>query len=121
ISFPGRVVMNAEKPVVPVLDSDGNVAGERPVDPKKFAANRVTWLEDPNAKLGEWASADLRKWTQVIELARGHIAAQTRTPAHYFATGGTFANIGADAMKALETGLVMRTREKQQHFGRAIR
>lgn len=121
MGFPGRVILNAEKPVVPILDSEGNEIGTKPVELKKFAANRVTWLTDPNAKIDSWPSADLDNWTQVIELARGHIAAQTRTPAHYFATGGTFANISADAMKALETGLVMRTREKQQHFGRAIR
>jgi hypothetical protein len=60
-------------------------------------------------------------FTKVIDKAVAHIAAQTRTPAHYLMTGGTFANISADAMKALETGLVKRTEEKTQHFGRAAR
>jgi hypothetical protein len=60
-------------------------------------------------------------FTDVIEIAVGHIAAQTRTPAHYLLIGGTIANVSGDAMKALETGLVKRTEEKTQHFGRAIR
>lgn len=120
-SFPARVVMGAERPVMPVLDSNGVETGTVPVDLKKFRANRVTWLEDPNAKIGEWKAADLDNWTKVIDKAVGHIAAQTRTPAHYLMTDATFANVSADAMKALETGLVKRTEEKTQHFGRAIR
>jgi hypothetical protein len=60
-------------------------------------------------------------FTDIIEIAVGHIAAQTRTPAHYLLIGGTIANVSGDAMKALETGLVKRTEEKTQHFGRGIR
>jgi hypothetical protein len=120
-SFPARVILGAEKPVVPVLDENGQIVGEREVELKKFQANRVTWLTDPNAKIAEWKAADLKVWTEVIEKSVGHIAAQTRTPAHYLIIGGTFANISADAMKALETGLVKRTEEKTQHFGRAAR
>lgn len=120
-SFKARVILNAERPVTPILDADGNVVGEKMVDLKEFAANKVTWLTDPNAKIGEWGENDLSNWTKVIADAVGHIAAQTRTPAHYLMTDATFANVSADAMKALETGLVKRTQEKTQHFGRAVR
>ena len=121
MGLPARVVLNAERPVVPILNEAGEVISTRPVDMKKFAANRVTWLEDPNAKISEWSAADLENWTKVIDKAVAHIASQTRTPAHYLMAGGTFANISADAMKALETGLVKRTEEKTQSFGRAVR
>jgi hypothetical protein len=121
VGLPGRVITGAQRPTIPVLDSDGNEIGRKPVDLKELRERRVLWLEDPAAKIAEWSAADLANLTDVIARSVGHIAAQTRTPAHYFMTDGSFANVSADAMKALETGLVMRTKEKTQHFGRAIR
>jgi len=120
-SFPQRVILGAEMPTVPILDASGNEVGERPIDLKKFAVNRAVWLEDPATKIDQWDAADLKAYTDIIEIAVGHIAAQTRTPAHYLLIGGTIANVSGDAMKALETGLVQRTQEKTQHFGRAAR
>ena len=120
-SFPQRVIMGAEMPTVPVLNAAGDVVGERPIDLKKFAVNRAVWLEDPNTKIDQWDAAKLDVYTDIIEIAVGHIAAQTRTPAHYLLIGGTIANVSGDAMKALETGLVKRTEEKTQHFGRSVR
>lgn len=116
-----RVIIGAEMPKVPVLNADGEQIGERPIDLKKFARNRALWLEDPNTKIEQWTPAKLDVFTDVVEIAVGHIAAQTRTPAHYLLIGGTIANVSGDAMKALETGLVKRTEEKTQHFGRAAR
>lgn len=120
-SFPQRVILGAEMPVVPVLNEDGQQVGERPIDLKKFAVNRAIWLEDPNAKIDQWDAAKLDVYTDIIEIGVGHIAAQTRTPAHYLLVGGTIANVPEGALKALETGLVKRTGEKTQHFGRAAR
>jgi hypothetical protein len=120
-SWPQRVIYGAEMPTIPVLDENGNEVGERPIDLKKFAADRAIWLEDPNVKISEWSATNLKAYTDIVEIAVGHIAAQTRTPAHYLLIGGTIANVSGDAMKALETGLVKRTEEKTQHFGRAAR
>lgn len=116
-----RVVLGAEMPTVPILDEDGNQVGERPIDLKKMARDRALWIEDPNTKISQWEPAKLDVFTDVVEIMVGHIAAQTRTPAHYLLIGGTIANVSGDAMKALETGLVQRTQEKTQHFGRAVR
>ena len=116
-----RLIVGAEMPVVPMLDSNGQVVGEKPIDLKKWRKDRVGWIEDPTAKPHEWQPAKMDPFTEVIEIMVGHVAAQTRTPAHYLLIGGTMANVSADAMKALETGLVERTREKTQHFGRAAR
>jgi hypothetical protein len=120
-SWPQRVIYGAEMPTIPILDENGNEVGERPIDLKKFAQDRAIWLEDPNVKISEWSATNLKAYTDIIEIAVGHIAAQTRTPAHYLLIGGTIANVSGDAMKALETGLVQRTQEKTQHFGRATR
>jgi hypothetical protein len=118
-SFPQRVVLGAERPVMPVLDEQGQIVGEKPVELEKFAVNRVAWIEDPNAKIGEWSAANLDIYGKVIELQVAHIAAQTRTPQHYLV--GKMANLSADALKAAETGLVKRTEEKTKTFGRAVR
>jgi hypothetical protein len=120
-SWPQRVIHGAEMPTVPVLDDQGQEIGERPIDLKKFAQDKAIWLEDPNVKISEWSATNLKAYTDIVEIAVGHIAAQTRTPSHYLLIGGTIANISSDAMKALETGLVKRTQEKTQHFGRAAR
>lgn len=116
-----RVVIGAEQPIMPILNENGDVVGERPVDLKKLRHDDIMWITDPGAKAHEWTPARLDIFTDIIEIAVGHIAAQTRTPAHYLLIGGTIANVSGDAMKALETGLVKRTEEKTQHFGRSIR
>lgn len=116
-----RLIIGAEMPVMPILDAEGNVTGEKPIDLKKWRKDRVGWIEDPTAKAHEWQAAKMDPFTGVIEIMVGHVAAQTRTPAHYLLVGGTMANVSGDALKGLETGLVARTREKAQHFGRAAR
>lgn len=119
--FPQRIVLGAEMPTMPVLDQDGQEIGEKPIDLKKFSVQRAQWIEDPGAKIAEWKPANLEAWTNVIEVAVGHIAGQTRTPAHYMLIGGTIANVPEGGLKALETGLVKRSGEKTQHFGHPMR
>ena len=118
-SFPQRIVLGAERPVIPVLDENGNVIGEKPVDLSKFAVDRVLFITGEDAKIDEFSAANLDAYTSVIERAVGHIAAQTRTPQHYLA--GSMTNISGDALTAAETGLVKRVEEKQIWFGQALR
>lgn len=118
-SFPQRIVLGAERPMMPVLDENGQIVGERPVDLEKFAVDRILWITGEEAKVAEWAAANLEAYTKVIEVAVGHIAAQTRTPQHYLV--GKMANLSADALLAAETGLVKRVEEKQLWFGQALR
>lgn len=118
-SLPQRVILGAEMPTTPILDDKGQVVGERPVDLARFTKDRVAWIEGDEAKIGEWTAADLTAFTGVIEVAVGHIAAQTRTPQHYLI--GRMANLSGDALIAAETGLVKRTEEKQLWFGQALR
>lgn len=118
-SFGQRVVMGAERPSVPILDEAGTEVGRRPMDLEKFSVDRLVWLEDPDAKIGQWPAADLGVFTNVIERQVEHLAAQTRTPHHYLI--GKMANLSAEAMKTAETGLVMRAREKTETFSLAAR
>ncbi|SFE54821.1 Phage portal protein, SPP1 Gp6-like [Actinopolyspora alba] len=118
-SFPQRIVLGAERPTIPQLNNKGEVIAERPVDLEKFAVDRVLWVEGDDAKIAEWSAANLDTYTSVMEVAVGHIAAQTRTPQHYLI--GKLANLSGDALIAAETGLVQRVNEKQLWFGQALR
>ena len=118
-SFPQRVVMRAEYPKRPVLDDDGQVVGEEDIPLEKFAVDRVAWITDPNAQIGEWSAACLDIYTNVIETCVSHVAAQTRTPPHYLMT--KIVNANAETLKTAETGLVKRTEEKTKSFGRDLR
>ncbi|WP_017599208.1 phage portal protein [Nocardiopsis lucentensis] len=118
-SFPQRIVLGAERPTIPVLNDQGEVVGERPADLSKFAVDRVLWVDGENVRTDEWSAANLAAYSDVIEVAVGHIAAQTRTPQHYLV--GKMANLSGDALIAAETGLVKRTEEKQLWFGQALR
>lgn len=114
-SLPQRVVLGADMPKMPILDSNGVVTGYKPIPLEQLALDRVLWIEDENAKLGNWPAADLSAYTDVLEVAVGHIAAQTRTPQHYLV--GKMANLSGDALIAAETGLVKRAEEKQLWLG----
>jgi hypothetical protein len=118
-SFPTRIVLGAERPVVPVLDEAGQIVGERPVDMEKFAVDRVQFFSGDDVRTAEWSAANLNAYTDIVEVAVGHIAAQTRTPQHYLI--GKISNLSADALLAAETGLVKRVEEKQIWFGQALR
>jgi hypothetical protein len=43
-SFPQRIVLGAERPVMPILNSAGEVVGEKVVDLEKFAVDRVLFV-----------------------------------------------------------------------------
>jgi SPP1 Gp6-like portal protein len=112
-SFPARVVMGQEPPKLPILDEQGQKQGEKSVDLKKLAEDRILWLTGEDAKIGQWDPAKLEPFTNVIETAVSHIAAQTRTPPHYLILGQGMVNISADGMRAAEAGLVAKVTEAQ--------
>jgi hypothetical protein len=118
-SFPQRIVLGAEVPEIPILDETGAIVGSRPVDMDRFAVDRVMFFTGDDVKVTEWTAANLDSYTKVMEVAVGHIAAQTRTPQHYLV--GKMANLSGDALLAAETGLVKRVEEKQIWYGQALR
>lgn len=118
-SMPSRVVMGQGPPMVPVLNDQGQKVGEVPVDEKKLTEGRMLWLTGQNSSIGHWPAADLKAFTDIVEVAVGHVAAQTRTPQHYLV--GKMANLSGDALKAAETGLVKKCQEAQLHFTAPIR
>jgi SPP1 Gp6-like portal protein len=118
-SLQQRYLLGADRPTEPVYDDDGKQIGEREVDLKQFMKDRILWVEGEGVTAGSWPAADLASFSDVIETAIGHLAAQTRTPQHYLI--GKMANLSSDALIAAEAGLIQRTKEKQLWFGQALR
>ncbi|MFE9765108.1 phage portal protein [Streptomyces sp. NPDC005808] len=118
-SFPQRVVLGAERPMIPKLNSAGEIVGKQAVDLDKFQVDRVAWITGKDARIAEWQAANLGMYSGIIEMAVGHLAAQTRTPQHYLI--GKMANLGEGALLAAETGLVKRCDEKTLWYGQGLR
>lgn len=121
-SMPARVVMGQEPPKIPILDDQGQPTGQyQQVDPKHLTEGRMLWLTGQNTKVDQWEAARLDVFTEVIEKAVGHIAAQTRTPPHYLVANKGLSNLSGDALKAAETGLVQKVRQAMEFFEPRLR
>jgi hypothetical protein len=118
-SLPQRVVTGADRPKMPVLDSNGQIVGTKDVDMKALKNDRLLWITDGNAKIANWPVADLNAFGNVIEMAIDHIASQTRTPPHYLM--GKMSNTAAESLTVAETGLVAKVVQRQQYFTRPVR
>lgn len=110
-SMDARVILASDPPMIPILDKDGKPVGSRPVDMKDLREKRIITLSGDNAKIDSWKAASLDIFTDTIEIAVGHIAAQTRTPPHYLVSNKGLSNLPADALKAAETGLTKKAGE----------
>lgn len=118
-SMPARVIMGQEPPKVPVLDSNGQKVGEKPVEIDELKRGRLLWLTGQNTKVDQFAPAKLDVFTEVINRGVRHLAAQTRTPVHYIV--GELNNVNGETLQAGETGLVKKVEEIQLFFSPAIR
>jgi hypothetical protein len=104
-SMDARVMLGTTPPTIPVLDTDGKIIGSRPVDMKDLREKRLLTITGDNAKIDSWSAAQLNIFTDTIEIAVGHIAAQTRTPPHYLVANKGISNLSGDALKSAEIGL----------------
>jgi hypothetical protein len=120
-AMPQRVILGAQLPKIPILDENGVKVGEKPVELNEAAVKRILNLESPNAKIDSWPAAQLDVFTEVIDVVVSHIANQTRTPAYYLVGGKSFANLSADAIKALDAGLVQKVGERKTYLSEALR
>lgn len=78
----------------------------------------ILWVtENADADFGEFTSADIR---QVLESVRHDVqdlAAISQTPPHYLI--GEIVNASGDALKAAETGLVSKVKERMRSMGQS--
>ncbi len=110
-SMDARVMLATSPPKIPILDKDGKVIGDRPVEMKDLREKRLITLTGDNARIDSWKAAQLDIFTNTIEVAVGHIAAQTRTPPHYLVSNKGLSNLSGDALVAAEIGLVQKSNE----------
>lgn len=110
-SMDARVMLGSNPPKIPILDSSGKIVGERPVEMQDLREKRLLSLTGDNAKIDSWQAARLDVFTDTIEIAVGHIAAQTRTPPHYLVTNKGISNLSGDALKSAEIGLTKKAGE----------
>lgn len=123
-SMEARVLLNVNPPMRKVLDKTGKHIGDAPVTMKELNESRFAVFNGgpgSDAKIDSWPAAKLDVFTNVIEIAVGHIAAQTRTPPHYLVSNKGLSNLAADALKAAEIGLVKKAQEFQKFATPAIR
>jgi hypothetical protein len=106
---------------MPLLDSEGKQVGEKPVEMRDLAEKRLLYLSGKDTTIDQWDAAKLDVFTDVIETAVGHIAAQTRTPPTYLVSKTGMSNVNGEGLKASEIGLVKKTLEFQTFATPAIR
>lgn len=84
--------------------------------PFRYGADLLWTSEAPEAKFGDFAATDLRPIIEAAEQDIKHLAAVTRTPAHYL-LGGSANPPSAEALLAAESGLAGKVRRRQLDFG----
>lgn len=120
-SMPARVIMGQSPPKIPLLDASGNKIGEQVIDVEQLARGRMLWLTGQNASIGQWDAAKLDVFTDVVEHAVRHIAAQTRTPPHYLSNNSGLSNLSGDAITNAEAGLVSKVKQTISYLNRPVR
>lgn len=81
------------------------------------AESRVWAFSSPDVKIGEFSPSQIDATLAARAKAIESLSARTRTPPHYLL--GQMVNVSGDALKAAETGLVAKVRERQAWFGEA--
>jgi hypothetical protein len=112
IAYPQRVVLGVDQPV----DAEGNPLRNFDL---QLGQSRL-WMFPGDASeidIKEFKEADLDNIGKQIERLRRSLTSQTRTPPHY--VSGEIVNVSGDALKAAETGLVSKVRDKMDPFGEA--
>lgn len=92
-------------------DKDGNAAA-----PFKAGIDHLWLAEDPDAKFGDFAAADLEQFLKVKDGFRIDIASVTGTPLYYLMPQVRGFPSGESLRKA-ETRFVAKVRDRQEQFG----
>ncbi|WP_432158652.1 phage portal protein [Streptomyces sp. bgisy153] len=90
------------------------LTGEK-LQPYKLDIKSLWTSGDPETKFGEFAATDLKPYVSAVQAAVQDLAAISRTPPHYLI--GAVVNVSGDALKAAETGLVSKVRDRQRNYG----
>lgn len=110
-AFPQRVLLGIEVPRDPETGLPTRAA-------ELMASQSRLWMiENPDAKVDQFDATDLSNYVRAREHLVRHLTAQTKTPPHY--VSGEIVNASGDALKAAETGLISKIRDKLPAFEEA--
>lgn len=88
----------------------------QPVEPFKHAIDRLWTSGSSETEFGEFGETDLANYVKAIEMQVQHLAAQTKTPPHYL-LGQSGAFPSGESLKATETGLIKKVKDRQASYG----
>lgn len=91
-------------------DENGN-----PTAPFEPGADLLWAVEDEKAQFGDFAETDLKPLLDATRADVNDLAAITRTPPHYLL--GAMVNLSGDALKAAETGLISKVKDRMTEWG----
>lgn len=97
------------------LEVDEDPVTGAKIQPFQLDIRKLWTTDNPEVKFGEFDATDLRPYIAAVESAVQDLAAISRTPPHYLL--GQVVNVSGDALKAAETGLVSKVRDRQRNFG----
>ncbi|MFC8583239.1 phage portal protein [Streptomyces sp. NPDC057217] len=97
------------------LEVDEDPVTGQKITPYKLDIKSLWTSGDHETRFGEFAATDLIPYVRSVEAAVQDLAAISRTPPHYLI--GAVVNVSGDALKAAETGLVSKVRDRQRNFG----
>lgn len=97
----------------PEEDEQGN-----PTPPIDVGRNRMVTTEVAETTFGQWESAPLDPYSAAKREDVKDIASRTRTPAQYLL--GEMSNVNGETLKASESGLVSKVRQRQRTAAEGI-
>lgn len=117
VGRPRRWATGIELEETDVLGDDGEPTGETEAVNPIPEGHRAMTSENPDAKFGQLAGADLGGYESAVRVLLGQIMAVSALPAHYV---GVFTDnpASADALRASEASLTARAEARQAAFGR---
>jgi hypothetical protein len=80
--------------------------------------NRMVTSDVAETKFGQWDSAPLDPYSAAKREDVKDIASRTRTPAQYLL--GEMSNVNGETLKAAESGLVSKVRQRQRSYGEGL-
>jgi len=113
-AFPQRHLTGYEP--ADVIDKEtGKPTGQTIAPDFKSGPGKLWWLEETEAKFGQFDAADLSSSVESIELVVQHIASISATPPHYLRASAD--RLSGESIKSAESGLVSKVSRKMKGWG----
>ncbi|WP_329168284.1 phage portal protein [Streptomyces sp. NBC_01267] len=97
------------------LEVDEDPITGKAIQPFQLDIRKLWTTDNPEVRFGEFAATDLAPYVRAVTAAVQDLAAISRTPPHYLI--GAVVNVSGDALKAAETGLVAKVKDRQTELG----